>query len=38
MAPPVAREKQACLGIYTMHVKILHDYYAAMYQNSEDQG
>jgi len=25
MAPPVAYERQACLGIYTTHVKIQHD-------------
>ena len=36
MAPPVAYERQACLGIYSTHVKIQHGYYAAKYQNSED--
>jgi len=36
IAPPVAYERQACLGIYTTHVKIQHGYYAAKYQNSED--
>ena len=36
LAPPVAYERQACLGIYTTHVKIQHGYYAAKYQNSGD--
>jgi len=36
MAPPVAYERQACLGIYTTHVKTQHGYYAAKYQNSGD--
>jgi len=35
MAPPVAYERQACLGIYA-HVKIQYGYYAAKYQNSGD--
>jgi len=39
MAPPVAYERQACLGIYTTHAKIQHGYYryAAKYQNSAGQ-
>ena len=36
MAQPVAYERQACLDIYTTHVKIQHGYYAAKYQNSGD--
>jgi len=31
MAPLVAYERQACLGIYTTLVKIQHGYYVCMY-------
>ena len=37
MAPPVAYERQACLGIYSTHVKIQHGYMQQSIKTRETQ-